>query len=251
MDEALQMDGIVRCGRYAFGPNRFHYCGPDASREIKACIDNNINDYPLKKLLEQFKNLFPYLRLIATENKIADPFDNRVVEAYWLGNYYLKNVEKRPYDQFIRTGIRAKEKMKSREFDWLEEKIGQGALPHHSFHVFNVWAKTIDLPGGEAKALFNMDECRISSGRIQSTNGPEIMVKTEPLLYSQGKIFLGQPVSRTITRKLEAEYDIENLKPGQIISIHWSQPCEVITEAQATRLRQFTMASIKFANQTM
>jgi hydrogenase maturation factor len=61
----------------------------------------------------------------------------------------------------------------------------------------------------------------------------------------------GSPVSKKIFRSLEAEYDIEQIKPGQIVSIHWGVPCEIITEEQAKKLKKYTQLSIDFANQTL
>jgi hypothetical protein len=240
------MDGILRCSRYSFGPNRLHYCGPDANKEMREMIEKEGNDFGLSHLLKQFKTLFPYLRHIAEANKIKDPFNEKVVEAYWLGNDLLKNVEKNSLYNFLVDDLRVKDKVNSKEFSYLEEKIGKGAVPHHSFHVFNIWNQ--EGHGDKLDRLIRMDECRISSGVIIEVKGPEIVVSTEPLVYENGKFNLGPAISKVITRKLESEYDIEQIKPGQTVSIHWSQPCEVITSLQAETLRKYTLKNIEFAN---
>jgi hypothetical protein len=111
------MDGITRCSRYAFGPNRLHYCGPDANKEMKGLIENNpTHDGGLSHLLKQFKTLFPYLKHIAVANGIRDPFDSRVVEAYWLGNDLLATIEKRQLHTFLVDEMRLKDKIKNKEF---------------------------------------------------------------------------------------------------------------------------------------
>jgi len=243
------MEGILRCTRYSFGPNRLHYCGPDANAELRSYIESNHSDPGLANLLKQFQTLYPYLRHIATANHIADPFDPRVVEAYWLGNELLETVEKQAIHRFMIDDLKIKKKMGNREFEWLESKIGQGAVPHHSFHVLNVWRRE----GSERvpHTLENMDECRVSWGTVTAVNGPELTVTTEPLLYIQGKFALGPAAPKTITRRLESEYDIEQITVGQLVSIHWSVPCEVITKEQAARLKKYTMKNIEFANQTV
>jgi hypothetical protein len=76
------MEGIMRCSRYSFGPNRLHYCGPDANKELHDLIESGESNIGLAHLLKQFKTLFPYLKQIAQANGIKDPFDTRVVEAY-------------------------------------------------------------------------------------------------------------------------------------------------------------------------
>lgn len=243
------MEGIMRCSRYSFGPNRLHYCGPDANRELHDLIESGESNIALSLLLKQFKTLFPYLRQIAQANDISDPFDSRVVEAYWLGNELLDSVEKNTLYHFLVDDLKVKDKLKSKEFVWLEEKIKQGAVPHHSFHVLNIWQQTghNDL----LSDLTRMDECRISSGVVTKVEGPEITVSTEPLIYVNGKFTLGPLISKALTRQLEAEYDIEQIKPGQTVSIHWSVPCEVITPKQAETLKKYTLKNIAFANLTI
>jgi len=240
------MDGIMRCSRYSFGPNRLHYCGPDANKEFKELIEKDGNDFELSHLLKQFKTLFPYLKKIAEVSGIKDVFDSRVVEAYWLGNDLLENIEKNILYRFFVDDLKVKDKLKNKEFHWLEEKIKQGAVPHHSFHVFNIWGQ--EGHNDLLTELNRMDECRISSGVVTALNGPEIVVSSEPLIYTAGKFALGPAAPKSLTRQLEAEYDVEQIKVGQIVSIHWSVPCEVITPKQAEILRKYTLKNIAFAN---
>ena len=92
---------LLRCSRYAFGPNRLHYCGPNASNQVYAYMNENIEDLGLRSILEKFKTLYPYLRHIAQANGIKDPFDPRVVEAYWVGNALLDTVPKKKFYHFL------------------------------------------------------------------------------------------------------------------------------------------------------
>ena len=243
------MDGLLRCSRYSFGPNRLHYCGPEANAELKDYIDAGGTDPGLAQILKQFQTLYPYLQHIARANNIKDPFDERVVEAYWIGNNLLDTVEKRSLHRFYIDTLHVKDKLPIREFRWLEEKIGQGALPHHSFHVFNIWRRTgnMDIP----HTLNSMNECRVSAGTVTAIQGPTLTVSYEPLLYRNGKLILGKAIDRKITRQLEAEYDIEQIKVGDTVSMHWGVPCEVLTGAQAALLRRYTLKNIAFANQTI
>lgn len=236
----------MQCSRYSFGPNRLHYCGPDANKELQELIEKDGDNFGLSHLLKQFKTLFPYLRHISKSNNIQDPFDKKVVEAYWLGNEFLDNVGKSKLYDFLISDLKVKDKLKSREFNWLEEKIGKGAVPHHSFHVLNIWDQ--GGHGDHIESLERMGECLISSGEVISVNGPQIVVSSQPLIYTAGKLALGVAAQRSLTRQLEAEYDIEQIKPGQIVSIHWSQPCEIITPQQAATLRKYTLQNIAFAN---
>ena len=78
--------GVLTCAHYAFPPNSLHYCGPHQSTTIKEYLQAQIAEPRLSTLLSQFETLYPYLQCIAEANNIKDPFDIRVVEAYWLGN---------------------------------------------------------------------------------------------------------------------------------------------------------------------
>lgn len=243
------LDGVLRCSRYAFGPNRLHYCGPDSNQEIKAHIEEGQTDPALEHLLSQFKTMYPYLRFIADENKIADAFDSRVVEAYWLGNKVLENVSIRHFFRHLIETQQIKKHISQKEFAHLEKKIAIHPLPHHSFHVMNIWRRTghTEL----AHTFESLDECRISSGRVLEADGPSITVLTEPLLYLNGKLIFGTPIRKKLARRLESEYDIEQIRPGDIVSIHWSIPCEVITPLQEEMLKKYTSYHLELANQTL
>ena len=242
-------DGLLRCSRYAFGPNRLHYCGPDANQELFAYIDEGVSDPGLQHLLQGFATMYPYLRLIAKANNIRDVFDERVVEAYWIGNRLLDQVQVRPFYNHLRDEQRLKHRMGWEVVDVIGDKIARGAVPHHSFHVLEVWKRTGNLQ--IEHTLESMDSCRISWGQVTSVDGPHIKVDAEPLVLLNGKLALGPVTPTKIVRSLGAEHDIETLQPGQIISIHWSTPCEVISPLQAAELKRQTLSHIRFANETI
>ncbi|OHA00673.1 MAG: hypothetical protein A3H71_03490 [Candidatus Sungbacteria bacterium RIFCSPLOWO2_02_FULL_48_13b] len=241
------MDGVLKCSRYAFGPNRLHYCGPDANREIFSYIQENQNDAGLEILMKQFRTMYPYLRRIATSNGIQDPFDIRVVEAYWIGNQLLENISRNELYRHLVDDHGLKKKLDIKSFTHLTDLIGKGALPHHSFHVFAVWKRT----GHEEKAhtLESMDSCRISWGLVTSTDGPFVTVQRKPLTLQNSKLALGELVSERFTRTLDARDDIESLTTGKIVTIHWGVLCETISKRQATMLQRYTLESIALANQ--
>ena len=243
------MDGILRCSRYAFGPNRLHYCGPDKNRDIHGYINAGVEDPGLAQLLAQFRTMYPYLRVIAEANHIRDPFDERVVEAYWIGNEFLDAVPQRAFHRHLVEVQRIPERIGKRSFSYVERKIGQGAVPHHAFHVLDIWKRTGHLE--KEHTLESMDECRVSWGKVVAAAGPVIEVETEPLIYMNGKLKLGAPVKRKLPRRLEAEYDIEQVKPGEWVSIHWGVPCEVLAPRQVANLKKYTLRHLALANQTI
>lgn len=241
------MDGILRCSRYAFGPNRLHYCGPDRNRQLYANIKEEAVDPDLRRILMQFETMYPYLVHIASANHITNAFDDRVVEAYWLGNSLLEKVDKRSFYSHLIDGLSLKKKL-GKSFALVEEKIPR-AVPHHSFHVLDIWRRTGHVE--KEHTLTSMDECRVSWGVIESISGPFISVSRAPLLYQEKKLRLGEPVSVRYMRQLESDYEIEQLKQGDIVSIHWSVICERITKKQANALKRYTIRHMELANETL
>ncbi|MFA6105659.1 MAG: DUF6390 family protein [Patescibacteria group bacterium] len=241
------MDGILRCSRYAFGPNRLHYCGPDANSELLAYIKEGATDPGLEKILSAFNTLYPYLELIAHASGIKDPFDERVVEAYWIGNELLDKVERQALYRNLVEEHELKKKNGLKSFSKLENKIRLHAVPHHSFHVFNVWKGTGNM--STEYNLESLDSCRISWGKVLEVSGPTITVESEPLIQIGDKYILGKAEKKKLTRKLESTEEIEQLKIGDILTFHWSVPCEVISEKQASILKKYTLQNIGFLNQ--
>lgn len=243
------MDGILKCNRYAFGPNRLHYCGPDKTQEIFGYIKEGAGDKGLGNILKKFKTIYLYLRLIAEANNIKNPFDDKVVEAYWLGNTLLETVEKKKYYRNLMEEQEIKKRVGRKSFEEVAEKIVHGAVPHHSFHVLNIWRRTGHLE--REHTLESMDQCRISWGKVIAVDGPFITVETEPLVYENGKLKLGEPVSKRVIRSIESFGDIAEVVANNVISIHWGVPCEAITPRQTANLKKYTLQSISFANQTI
>jgi hypothetical protein len=84
---APPLDGTLRFIRYGFMPNRLRYCGGDDHPTLFQYGLAGVSDGGLTPLLRRFTGALPYLQLIARANGIADPFDPRVVEAYWIERY--------------------------------------------------------------------------------------------------------------------------------------------------------------------
>lgn len=243
------MDGVALCSRYAFGPNRLHMCGPDMNREVLAYLDEGITDLGLVNILRNFKTLYPYLREIARANHIQDPFDRRVVEAYWIGNELLENIAPKNLYHHLVDNLEIKKRLKPQSFNRLTSKLAQGSRMHHSFHVFNIWRRTGHAD--EPHTLDSLDNCRVSWGEVVKVDGPVIAVLRRPLMLLGGKFILGSAGSTEVARQLEGSSIMDEVKAGDVISIHWGIPCEVLTAPQVANLEKYTQLSIKLANQSL
>ncbi|MFH1631629.1 MAG: DUF6390 family protein [bacterium] len=242
------MNSILKCSKYAFGPNRLHYCGPDANNEILAYIDSGATDPGLGIMLEKFQTLYPYLELIARANNIADPFDDRVVNAYWLGNSLLDAVDRQRMYSHLLDVTKSKDKMGAKPFEYVVDKIRTRAVPHHSFHVFNIWKRT---GFNEAEhTIESMDLCRISAGKVIELSGPFVKIETDELKLVDGKLAL-VPAQKQISRPFEVDIKLEELKVGDLVSAHWKMICEPITERQKVDLTHYTNLSLALANTTL
>lgn len=245
------MDGILRCSRYAFGPNRLHYCGPDANKEMLAHIAEQKGDAGLAGILSRFETMYPYLELIARANHIDDPFDgpfdDRVVEAYWIGNGLLDRVDKEKLYWHLKDTLGVRKKIGSESFRALTDRMRQFGVPHHAFHVLNIWRRTGHLD--RAHTPESVAECVVNMGEVIVVDGPWITVRTRPLLYDEiGKWYFGDPTERKLTRNLGSSEEIDDVVVGDTLSYHWGMPCEVLSRSQAENLRKYTLRSMDVIN---
>src|SRR3989344_6361488 len=93
----MDAKGLLLCARYSSAPNFFGYCGPPKNSTLLDHLREEIGDNEVENILSEFDTLYLNLRLISFENKIKDPFDFRVVEAYWVRNDLLNNINSKDY----------------------------------------------------------------------------------------------------------------------------------------------------------
>lgn len=241
------MDGILRCSKYAFGPNRLHYCGPTASGASEELLERlrHGESAGVSELLRRFETLYPYLSHIASENGIRDPFDARVVEAYWLGNDLLEREEGGHFYRYLKDDLGMKKRMGAEAFEsGVAEKIRHGGSPHHSFHVLNVWK---GMGEKMLESVPDVAECLVSWGEVISVDGPKITVKTDRLTFD-GKALSLVAETRSLPRPFDASEELDMLVAGDFVSFHWGVLCETLTGKQAERLKRYTRKSVDLAN---
>ncbi len=238
--------GTTRFVRYAFMPNRLRYCGGDDNRTIFEYALEDVREPPLVGMLRKFSGALPYLALIARRNNIPDPFDERVVEAYWIGNELLDQVEARELYDHLRE--RYGKELSPRVMERVAAKAPAGARPHHSFHVFDVWRQT---ERGGNEALATIDSCRISWGTVTAVESGELVVSRSPIVLRQGKLDLAEPRTERVTRMIQGSGFVADAKVGDVISIHWGWACEVLSRSQQEALERYTAHHLRLANTTI
>lgn len=242
--------GALLFGHYAFPPNRLGYCGPDDHQALFDYVTNRQSDKGLLELAKRFEGAFPYLLLIAQANAIPDPFDWRVVEAYWIGNAYLDRVD--VSSLYVSLGERFKNRMTSRTFDWLISKLDRGARPHHNFHVFDVYMKAGLMRDDRSTiTVESMDACRISWGKVLQVSGADLIVERRPLQLVGGKLALGELATVQVARQIDGRGFADEAQAGEYVSIHWNWACEVLNKTALRRLFFETQRSLSLANLTI
>ena len=240
------MIGILTCAKYAFKPNQLKYCGGKENAALFELTLGGQGKGHLTGLLAEFETLMPYLKLIAKSNNIRDPFDPRVVEAYWIGNELLEQVKiKHLYNHFV-DGLKLKRKMSLAQFEKVVARLPGGGLPHHSFHVFNVWLRTGN--NDVAHTLESMNSCRIGWGKVVSVGENELTVKSPQLSFVDYKLQITNYELQPIIYKQFSNSFIQKPEIGNWISFHWGWACDKLTERQVHNLQKYTLHNLQIAN---
>jgi len=239
------MDGTILFAKYAFMPNRLSYCGGDDNKALLDYCVANHTDPGLVFLLQRFEGAYPYLKLIARANHIPDPFDERVVEAYWIGNELLEGVDLAQFYHSLRE--RFAKQLDPKTMGYLLGKAPQGARAHHSFHVFDVRSRTGELD----HSLDTMESCRIGWGRVKEVEATHFVVEHQPLTLEGGQLKLGSLMDKRVLRQIDGTGFTPHCQVGDYISFHWDWACDVLTPRQVKNLEKYTQYHLSLANQTM
>ena len=241
----MMIDGTIKFARYAFMPNKLGYCGSDGNRALFDYCAARHTDPGLVILLRKFEAAYPYLKLIASSNHISDPFDSRVVEAYWLGNELLDRVDLVQFYNSLRD--RFAKRLDPKTLGYLLSKPPLGARPFHNFHVFDVHSRTGTLD----HSLDTMENCRIGWGRVKEIEATQFAVEYQPLVLECGKLKLGDLRDKKVLRQIDGTGFVTNCQVGDWISFHWDWACEILSPTQMQNLEKYTSYHLKLANQTL
>ncbi len=237
--------GLLRFIRYAFMPNHLGYCGGDDTEVLFEHATEGRSDNRLAPLLAKFSGALPYLRTIAAGNGIADPFDHRVVDSYWLGNDLLSQVEAADLNRSLAERFGAQLTPALR--DQLMRKAPQGVKPYHLFHVVDVYRHLESDEVGMAA----MENCRVSWGRVTAVEGVSLVVRRQPLVLRDQKLVLDEPRLEPVQRTVFDRGFVDDVVVGQWVSIHWGWACEILDDRRRADLERWTAHHLRLANQTI
>ncbi len=243
----MVIDGAQLFVRYAYPPNSRGSCGPPDSDALLHYGQSGVTDPGLRELAKGFAGAWPYLELIAAATGIRDPLDHRVVEAYWVGNALLDTIGVTNVGNSMEERFRART---GRQFPHLVEGVLAGGVPHHSFHVFEVypWLGLLRDDRRYATALNVLDKCRIRWGDVLAITGDEAVVRSRPLAWDGRVLSLGEAQLETAKYAVAGSGFVAGLAVGDVVSLHWDWVCDRLTPGQLHQLQLFTSRHLRIAN---
>lgn len=225
-------DGLRVFSRFAFPPNSLGYCGPEDPRllgELVAADPASARE-EMVHVAQAFAGAWPYLTLIATQTGRTQ-LDPLVVEAYWIGNPLLDNIDIADWGRSLddRFARRAGSSMTA-----IDEAIARGGKPTHAFHVFCIYPWVGLLRDGAADpALHVLDRCRVRWGRVLSTEESVTRVETRHLTWDGSTLGLGPIVNEEVRNSVDPGLVVDR---GDVVAMHWDYITARLSAGQLHRL---------------
>ncbi|GAA2629831.1 DUF6390 family protein [Paractinoplanes durhamensis] len=217
--------GALLFARYAYPPNELGYCGPDgAALLLRADLPGEI-----ARRARGFEGAWAYLCFLARTTGVSDPLDPAIVSAYWVGDA-LPDRQFPDLLPFLRSHF-----LSQRGGTW--QSADGRAVPHHSFHVFEVYPWTELLRRTENPAAVTvLDRCRIRTGTVVSVAAETATVTSRPLTWDGATLAAGPPAEEQVTWSSGGRSLLKGVAPGDRVALHWDWLCDRITENQAARI---------------
>jgi len=235
------MDGVALCARFSIATNRLQYCGPsDAEPILYRAITENAALDQARDSLRRFEALNPYLEAIAEKHGL-DPFDERVVEAYWVGNALLDAFDREDFRRLLAALVRRG--LPRTTAERLGSLLPDRPIPHHVFHVAFVGVG--EVTGHVETTLANMEACRPAWAEVTEVGSSTIRVRGPSLGLDRGRLTLDHELLRTLT------YDpamLPGVVRGDTVAVHWSLPGLVLSHDQVRALAGYSRRSLEAVN---
>ena len=237
--------GPLLFARYAYPPNALGYCGADETRTLLEYGAAGASDGGLAELARTFDGAWPYLTLIAAANRIEDPLDPRVVEAYWVGNELLDRVRPDDLGRHVEDRFRGRI---GRGRDRLLATVAAGAVPHHAFHVFAVYPWLGLLRTGVVdQPLYVLDRCRTAPAIVESVAGDVASVRLRPLAWDGRALSFGPWEAREVRWRTDG-LGLIAPQPGDRVAVHWDFVCDQLSATAARALSRATTRAMAAVN---
>jgi hypothetical protein len=238
------MDGLSLAARFSLATNRLNYCGPaEAEPLLYRAILAGAGDPSTRRALEGFEALMPYLEAIGRKHGL-DPFDPRVVEAYWVGNDLLDDFAPSDFRALLEALVRRG--LPSSIARRLADHLPEGPIPHHAFHVAFVGVGAVT--GHVPTTLSNVEACRPAWATVRAVRPRSLEVVRPTLTTELGRLRWGPELLE------EHPYDpkvVPDPAPGRSVVLHWGWPALEPTGPQLAALKRYTDRSLDAANEAL
>ncbi|MFC7529949.1 DUF6390 family protein [Actinoplanes sp. GCM10030250] len=215
--------GALMFARYAYPPNELGYCGPAGDMLSASAAE-------IARRAREFEGAWVYLEFLASAAGIADPLDEAVVEAYWVGNGLVDLPSPADLTGYLRRRFAG-------QTGGTWATAWRHAAAHHSFHVFEVypWAALLRRTGNPT-AVTVLDQCRIRTGVVLTVAGGTATVSGRPLIWKKDQLGYGETRSETVAWSVEGRSLLAGLAPGDRVALHWNWVCDILTDEQMSRI---------------
>jgi hypothetical protein len=253
VNRKAETDGLLLHTKHALKPNSLGYCGPDENQILLQHLYDSSTSDRLVSTLTRFEAAYPFVRMIAKATG-RPAFDQKVTEAYWIGNSLLDKVSPSDFFRFAQHDLSSSrmragknDGIKKQDTRSLFKELGTLAKPHHTFYVLGMYARSSIKSGSENKLLELMDSCRVSWGRVVQVKKTSLVVERPSLALNKDHLSLTQ------SKKKEIHYDprippFSNIHRGDWVSVHWNFASEKLKQYQLKNLKRYTALDIKAAN---
>ncbi|MBA3310304.1 MAG: hypothetical protein H0U28_09645 [Nocardioidaceae bacterium] len=222
----MSEQGALLFARYAYPPNELGYCGPAGAAALLEQSSGRFHD-EVRRRAPRFEGAWVYLQILADAVGVADPLDQRVVEAYWVGNELLDRVD--PVTFLAELTPRLKGQLGG---PWTQ--AGLSALSNHSFHVFEVYPWVRLLGNGSDTPAEVLDQCRIRCGEVLRVDGERVAVRTRRLEWDGARLVHGEAREEAARWSVEGCALLDEIAAGDVVSLHWDWVCDRLQPASVT-----------------
>ena len=240
--------GEVLFARYAYAPNDLGYCGPAETAALLDLGSTGRTDADIVSIARRFSGAWPYAALLAELAGVADPLDERIMRAYWLGGPLLDDARAAAF------GIRLLELIAGRAghyWDHLTPDLIAEAAPTHGFHVFGVYPLTRLLAEVPGHALHVLDNCRIRWGEVLATEAEHVSVASSRLAWDGVELSLARPAQERVRFDYGGRRFVAAPAVGDCLALHWDTVCDRLDADQRQELEQSTQWQLDVTNRRL
>ncbi len=218
--------------RYAYPPNELGYCG----RPAPACSSALAGHRPAGAAVRgRLGAIWSTSRRSAG---LADPLDERVVEAYWVGNDLLAAADPASLVTFLQDRFRGQI-----GGTW-RSAVGRGPCrTTASRSSRSTRGPACSAETGHPQALSVLQDCRIRTGTVQSVADGTATVSSAPLVWDGSGLSIGPAREESV--RWSALFPAPS--PGDLVSLHWDWICDTVTRSQADSIAAREHPYLSFA----